>query len=235
MENKTSSSLSDPRLLGHHRPSRALYLVVPRHDLGVARRARLARAALPRVAAVLRRRAVRGVGLLGPALGRGRGARAVAYDDVGYAAGLFLVEGLVVLGVGEFRDDVPGVEEAGDLGGWLVWGAKWERRGLGLGIEIARGTYVAEDEEEDVEEGVDGADAALYPDCRDVSIRATRLASGKSRYLAGAGRGWRGRRGRCPGCTSRVSCVRGSYDSVMRCCFLCTVGCRAILGEGGER
>lgn len=99
------------------------------------------------------------------------------------------------------------------------------------GIEGAGDTYVAEDEEEDVEEGVDGADAALYPDCRYVSIRAIRVASGESRYLAGAGRGWRGRRGRCPGCTSRVSCVRGSYDSVRRCRFLCTVGCRAILGE----
>ena len=70
---------------------------------------------------MLRRRAVRGMGLLRAALGGGRRARAVAYDDVGHAAGLLLVDGLVAEGVGVFRDYVPGVDAAGDLG-VLVWG-----------------------------------------------------------------------------------------------------------------
>lgn len=68
------------------------------------------------------------------------GARLLADKDVGDATRLVVLGHLlvVVVRVGEFRDDVPGVEKA------------WEP---------------AEAREEDVDEGVDGADTALDPDC----------------------------------------------------------------------
>ena len=126
-----------------------------------------------------------------------------------------LRDGLVVVvvgGLGVLGDDVPGVEEAGDLG--------WRRVlvGDGVGGEEGRGTYVAEDEEEDVEDRVGGAYTALYPDCGELKLvdcfnreidacSATKQAfdagcAGKTNQQA-AGRGRPKARGKCRSSTLR--------------------------------
>jgi hypothetical protein len=92
---------------------------------------------------------------------------AVVDKDVDAAVLGVLRDGLIVVvigGLGVLGDDVPGVEEAGDLG----WGRLLV--GDGLGGEEGRGTYVAEEEEKDVENGVGGAYAALYPDCGELKL-----------------------------------------------------------------
>jgi len=153
-----------------------LHLVIPRNDLRVARRRRtaVARASSSSIttaagSALLLRLVLVLVVLLGRGprgavvhvarrLGRlGVGAllrlvslgalllrlavAAVVDEDVDAAVLRVLRDVLVVVVVGRlgvFGDDVPGVEEAGN---------------------------VAEDEKEDVDDRVGGADAALYPDC----------------------------------------------------------------------
>ena len=95
---------------------------------------------------------------------------AVVDKDVDAAVLGVLGEGLVVVVVGRLGvlgDDVPGVEEAWDL---------WRARVL-VGLDWGRKeeTYVAQDEEEDVDDRVGGADAAFYPDClREVVMLACR-------------------------------------------------------------
>jgi len=140
----------------------SLDLVVAGHDLGVAGRHGAIAAALASalvlvlgparatggsavvvrstVADVGRGVVLRGTGLLAGLLGVGAVAVAVAVDeDVGDAAALAVLgDGFVlVVRVGELGDDVPCVDEAGD---------------------------VAKEAEEDVDEGVCGAEAALHPD-----------------------------------------------------------------------
>lgn len=154
----------------------ALHLVVARDDGGVARRRGAVAAALAVLLLLLllgggrggrgAGGAVVGVGVLALGLGMGLALGLAVDEDVGDAAGFaVLVDRLVLVGrLGEFGDDVPGVDEAGDLEpGVLVEVVSPAVRVGGTG------TYIAEDEEEDVDEGVGGADAALHPDCAIVS------------------------------------------------------------------
>lgn len=105
----------------------------------------------------------RGLGL-GPAAGpRGAARVIIADDDVCDAgAALGLVDALVLV-VGEFRDNIPGVEDSWDLlrgkgrGQFPGSGGGGPRRAWGE-------TDHAKAAEEDVDDGVGGADATLDPD-----------------------------------------------------------------------
>ena len=99
--------------------------------------------------------------------------------DISHAARFGVLRDHVVLGqLGVLGDDVPGVDESGEE---------------------------TETAEEDVDDGVGGAETALDPDCEELvedskEMRGTRRRWGVA-YLGVVGRGWRGRRGICRTCT----------------------------------
>ena len=79
----------------------------------------------------------------------------VLHVDVCHTSALAILRDSLVLvrGLGELGDDVPGVEEAGDE---------------------------AENAEEDVDDGVGGADAALDPDCKEkMSVNGQQRKGGR--------------------------------------------------------
>ena len=85
-------------------------------------------------------------------------AAAIAHKDVDLAA-LGVDRAFIFVGrLGVFGDDVPGVDEAGELLETVLAG--------GVGGDKGEGTYVAKTAEEDVDDGIGRADTAFYPDCR---------------------------------------------------------------------
>ncbi len=129
----------------------------------------------------------------GGSAGRGDVAAVVAavvgvHDDVGDAAAALGILGdrlVVELGLGVLGDDVPSMEETGDLGTVRTTN-KDESAGRERARQRERGeeTYKAQDAEQNVDDGVSGANAALDPDWRGMlAIKRT------GRGIEGAGAG----------------------------------------------
>lgn len=123
-----------------------------------------------RSAAVVPVRSGAVVAVRGSALRLGLGLRLAVHKDVRHATLLAVLARhalVLVVAIGELGNDVPGVDEAGDLCLVLAACGGVGDETLAMvseGVGAERETYEAEHAKQNVDDGVGGADAALNPD-----------------------------------------------------------------------